>query len=47
MFTYTADETANAANIEQLAQNIIGNMREAGMFIHTAGETANAADIEQ
>ena len=45
MFTHTTDQAANAVNIEQLAQNVIGNMREAGMFTHTADETANAANI--
>ena len=47
MFTHKADEVANPANIEQLAENIIGSMREPGMFTHTADQTANATNIEQ
>ena len=46
MFTHTADQTANAANIEQLEQNIFGNMREARMFTHTTDQTENATNIE-
>ena len=45
MFTHMTDQTANATNIEQLAENAIENIREAGIFTHTADETTNIGNI--